>query len=350
VIILPQLRKRIWKSGKVTWDIRYWESGKRRVHTIGETDRRTAEKIFHKFCARFAEGGVDGIDHRPEDQSRGHRATLSDLAEFTKAFAESNKSKKTQEREQLALHEVIRGIGNVPLLDLTPSRIEEYKAARLQKVRPATVNIEIRILNTAINQAMEMGLMESSVRNNFKQIKIPDTEPPKWLTEDEIAVLLNTPDQEFQAFLKFLLYTGCRRNEALGLTWDDIDLERKQIVIRGEIGKMGKRRTVPVNTVLREVLSNIPGPHHGLLFPNYAPNQVSMKFRRWAKQIGMHEKASLHTLRSTFACHLIRQGVDIYVVSRLLGHSSVRVTEKHYVTVDSQHVQAAVDLLDFNRR
>lgn len=250
----------------------------------------------------------------------------------------------------MALREVIRVLGDIPITDLTPGRIEEYKALRLQSVRPATVNVEIRILNTAINQAMELGWIESSARNNFKQIKIPDAEPPEWLTEDEIAILLDTPDKELQAFLKFLLHTGCRRNEALGLSWDDVDLERKQIVVRGEIGKMGKRRTVPINTALQEVLSNMPGKRNGQLFPLYTPNQVSMKFRRWAKQIGLHGKASLHTLRSTFACHLIRQGVDIYVVSRLLGHSSVRVTEKHYVTVDSQHVQEAVERLDFSHR
>jgi integrase/recombinase XerD len=71
-----------------------------------------------------------------------------------------------------------------------------------------------------------------------------------------------------------------------------------------------------------------------------------MKFRRWARHVGLPKGISPHSLRATFACHLIEQGVDIYVVSRLLGHSSVKVTEKHYLALDPRHVQQAVNRLD----
>lgn len=145
----------------------------------------------------------------------------------------------------------------------------------------------------------------------------------------------------------FALNTGCRRNEMLGLNWSDVDLPRRQIVVRGLIGKMGKRRTIPINDTLHELLVKWPQPHSGLLFPMYSPDTISQKFRRWVRQLGLPKGISLHSLRATFACHLIDKRVDIYTVSRLLGHSSVKVTEKHYLALDPSHVIEAVGKLEF---
>lgn len=272
---------------------------------------------------------------------------LSDLAAQTRTYAESNKSPKTVEREQQALQGIIRVLGDIPISEITPARIEEYKAARLTAAAPPTISIEVRVLNTSLNQAVEMGWLKASPSSRFKQIRLPESEPPEWLDESQIVQLLATDDNMFRVFMLFLLHTGCRRNEALGVMWDDVDLNKRQVVIRGHVGKMGKRRSIPVHDALCAVLSTLPGPKNGRLFPMYGSNQVSMKFRRWARNVGMPKGISLHSLRATFACHLIKNGVDIYTVSRLLGHSSVKITEKHYLALDPEHVKSAVNQLNY---
>lgn len=83
------------------------------------------------------------------------------------------------------------------------------------------------------------------------------------------------------------------------------------------------------------------------MFPDYKPDCVFKKFRGWARQIGPPPEIHLHSLRATCVCHLIKKGVDIYTVSRLLGHSSVKVTEKHYLALNQEHVRTAVNHLDF---
>jgi integrase len=341
---VPSLRKRLLHSGTVVWDIRYSEGGKQRSYHIGETDRRTAEKIFHKFCNNLAEGKLDGAGISPAQATSNLK--LSDLAAQARAYAESNKSPKTLGREQLAFNQIIRTLGDLELSVISPAKIEEYKATRLKEVAPTTVNIEIRVLNTALNQAAELGWLKNAPEARFKQIRIPDAEPPDWLNHEQIVKLLATDDDEFRCFLIFLLHTGCRRNEALGVMWNDVDLKRRQIMISGQVGKMGRRRVVPLNDTLCELLSSWPRLETEQLFPNYGPNQVSMKFRRWARIIGLPKGISLHSLRATFACHLIEKGVDIYTVSKLLGHSSVRVTEKYYLALSPVHVQEAVNRLD----
>jgi len=112
---------------------------------------------------------------------------------------------------------------------------------------------------------------------------------------------------------------------------------------------MGKRRSIPVNDVPHEVLYGWRGQRKGQLFPNYGSNQVSMKFRRLVRKINLPEGFSLHSLRSTFGSTLINKGVDIYTVSKLLGHSSVKVTEKHYLALDPEHVKSAINQLDYGK-
>ena len=102
---MPSLRKRKLPSGRTLWDIRYWEKSKQRVYTIGETDRRTATKIYNEFCCRQAEGRLDGIlitVGEPEQTANG--LMISDLAAHSRIYAEANKSPKTLEREQLVFN------------------------------------------------------------------------------------------------------------------------------------------------------------------------------------------------------------------------------------------------------
>ena len=356
---MASLRRRILPSKRIHWDIRYWKDGKQRVYTIGETGRRTAEKIYNEFCRRLAKGklGGDTIE-LPDTQSVKNNAInnsitdqlfISDLAEVTYEYGVSNKSTKTVEREQLVFNNLVKVIGNISVSYINAALIEKYKATRLKHVSGATVNIELRIINTAIQQAKDLGWNAELPEKRFKLLKLPDTEPPEWLTESQINLIFSNADIDFKIFLQFLLHTGCRRNEALGVTWKDIDLDRNQILIRGEVGKMGKRRSIPINMVLAEVLTKLPGRREGNLFPEYGSNQVSMKFRRLAKKIDLPKGFSLHSLRSTFGSTLINKGVDIYTVSKFLGHSSVKVTEKHYLALDPEHAKSAINKLDYGQ-
>ena len=354
---MPSLRKRILSSGKNHWDIRYRADRKQKVYTIGETDRRTAEKIYNEFCRRLALGKFNGERILPPNDQPAYsqpttiekraQTRLSDLAEFTRKYAQANKSPKTSDREQLTFTNLIRVVGNIPVCDLTQSMIEKYKTARLKTIAGSTINIEIRIINTAIHQAKNLDWNGDLPEKTFKQLKLPDAEPPQWLSAEQIQLILTEADREFKKYLQFMLHTGCRRNEALGIDWKDLDLQRRQILIRGEVAKMGKRRSIPINDVLFDVLSAFQGQRKGLLFPKYGANQLSMKFRRLAKKLNLPRGISLHTLRSTFGSTLINKGVDIYTVSKLLGHSSVSVTEKHYLALDPEHVKLAINQLDY---
>ena len=124
----------------------------------------------------------------------------------------------------------------------------------------------------ALKQAVNNGPF-NEVPQSFKLIKAPEPTPPEWLSEQEVVLLFSTEDLEFKRFLQLLLYTGARRNEVLGLNWNDIDLRRKQIVIRKQICKTGRQRQIPVNGELMTAFKNWHLDKTGNLFPNYTPDQ-----------------------------------------------------------------------------
>jgi integrase len=263
-----------------------------------------------------------------------------------RACAAANKSPRTLEREQTAFQRLIKELGDPKLDEVTAARMGEYKAVRLATASAATVNVESRILNTAINQAIALGRITRPTKR-FKQIRRHESGALQWLTMEQIEKLLKVRRPDHLRFVVFLLNKGCRRNEALGIPWDDIDLRRKQIVVRPAIGKMGKRRMIPINEALMALFNEWPKPHVDRLFPKFSPNQITVAFRRLREEAGLPQGISIRSLRATFACHLIEKGVDIYTVSKLLGHSSVNVIERHYLALDRQHLQDAVNRIDF---
>ncbi|ADB34134.1 tyrosine recombinase XerD [Kribbella flavida DSM 17836] len=186
---------------------------------------------------------------------------------------------------------------------------------------------------------------------------VPPQRLPKALSVDEVTRILAAAagaDAEpavlatrDAALLEFLYGTGARISEAVGLDVDDVDLESGQVLLRG---KGSKERVVPVGSYAREALSAYQvrgrpdlvargrGTH--ALFLNARGGRLSRQsawtvLRRAAQRAGISKEISPHTLRHSFATHLLDGGADVRVVQELLGHASVTTTQVYtLVTVD----------------
>ena len=134
--------------------------------------------------------------------------------------------------------------------------------------------------------------------------------------DDELKLILNdVKPNHFQLFVCFAYYTGARRGEICALTEDNI---REEFVS----GKSGKRR-IKLNRQAKAVLNEA-----GRLW-DYRPTYVTQTFKKNLRNLGI-KNGRFHDLRRTFGYNLIKQGMPIYQLSKLLGHSSVTTTEKHY--------------------
>ena len=151
-----------------------------------------------------------------------------------------------------------------------------------------------------------------------------------------------------RALLELLYASGARISEAVGLDVDDIDLETASVLLRG---KGSKERVVPFGSLAGEALDAYlvrarrtlasAGSGNAALFLNARGGRLSRQSAwtvlvRAADRAGVTAEVSPHTLRHSFATHLIDGGADVRVVQELLGHASVTTTQVYtLVTVDS---------------
>jgi integrase len=175
------------------------------------------------------------------------------------------------------------------------------------------------------------------------------------MTEDELALVFALIDEDiakarvvkhhaflcrFRLLLHFLLNTGLRRGEALRIGPANVDL--KAGVVHVERSKSKQTRTVPLNRKAREVLQDAGEP----LFADLNGEHVSRKFAYYLRRAGL-SGFKLHSLRHSFATLLLSRGVDLYTVSRLLGHADIR-TSMIYAMARMDTLQEAVDRLELD--
>ena len=179
---------------------------------------------------------------------------------------------------------------------------------------------------------------------------------PVVLSQEEVKRLIEAaPNLMYRTLLMVLYSTGIRRTEASLLKVSDIDSERRVIHIRQ--GKGSRDRDVPLTPKLLEALRqywrwkkprvylfpSTPG-HHGVEEP-ISDKTVWYACQRAATKAGIKKRIGPHTLRHSFATHLLEAGADLRTIQLLLGHRELKDTII-YLHLSQRHLHAAVNPLD----
>ncbi len=182
-----------------------------------------------------------------------------------------------------------------------------------------------------------------------------DKRVPSFLTEDEAAELLELPrgarplELRDKAILELLYATGIRVSELIGIEAGDIHFGERLVRVRGK-GK--KERIVPFGGKAREALEAYGRARAALagkgtgdepgFFVNYRGERLTTRsvqrmVHKYIRRTAVRRKISPHSLRHSFASHLLGRGADLRVIQELLGHASLATTEK-YTHVDLQQL------------
>ena len=175
---------------------------------------------------------------------------------------------------------------------------------------------------------------------------------PSVLSAAEVVRLLDaaTPGRD-RVLLQVAYGCGLRLSELLHLQVRDLDSARMVIHVRQ--GKGAKDRLVPMSLRLLEELRaywRMCRPRTWL-FPGHKPNRpissgnIQRRFGRLVKQVGLSKHCSMHTLRHSYATHLLEAGVDLLTLKALMGHTSLQTTAR-YLHVSTQRMLQAPSLLD----
>ena len=190
-----------------------------------------------------------------------------------------------------------------------------YQSTKPLPPNPTTRAIFVRTINTCWNWGMKQGLitkaykLEGDTKGESRNRVLSDSELKTLL--DEIR------DNRFNLFVRFAYYTGARSGEIRSISRENIF--SNHIVAYGKSGK----RLIKLNNQAQDILDGLDE------LWDYTKDFVSHKFKKEARRLGIPD-IRFHDLRRTFGYNLIRQGRPIYEVSKLLGHSSVTTTERHY--------------------
>lgn len=193
---------------------------------------------------------------------------------------------------------------------------------------------ERALLQSIFERAIDEGY---DIRNPFRGIKRGKDKPrTRVLTLDEETLLLEALHPRFQRFVRFALGTGCRLDEIRGIdSASDIDWIRGTVHV---ISKFRKERDVPMQPDARTALEEQLQEHGGLWMQN------PQRLREVLAEGSMRAKIpslTPHVLRHTFGTQWLQAGGDIYKLSKILGHSSVAVTEQHYAHLLKEDLVAA---------
>jgi integrase len=237
------------------------------------------------------------------------------------------------------------------------SLAEEKELSDRKGVRAHTVNFEIRTLKLVFNLAIKWGYLKENPTKEVTKLKVNDSKPPRFLTVDECKRLLNACPPELYPIYFTFLNTGMRKAELENLEWDDVDLEQRKIIIRRKESWQPKtgEREIPINDALYDLLQSIRQDNTTRDQGNYVfcskdggklRTKLREKLIKIGQQAGIENLTRLHTLRHTFASHLVMQGVDLPTVMKLMGHADIQTT-MIYAHLAPDHLADAVNKLTF---
>lgn len=311
-----------------------------------------------------------------EQQERDRRGFSSagatqTLGEWMATWFETRRLKvapRTLESEQSNARLYFGPVVNIPLHHLTPGRIEDWLAdvehkgriARPNRGQPHTVRLCHSLMSSILRDAVRHRLLAESPMTAVPRPRVPQPKP-KYISEEDtrrlVAAVMDTGDPRCIAVL-LMVRLGLRRNEALGLTWSDIDLDTGVVQVRFQLGRLKlEGRTQLVRRELKtlssrrtlvlagELLGQIRHVHDTSRWSEPQDFVVTVQgghpadpdaMSHWLRSVGESVNVAVtpHRLRHTSATLMLNAGVPIEAVGKVLGHPDIRTTGVYAKVLD----------------
>jgi integrase/recombinase XerD len=274
-------------------------------------------------------------------------------------YLKASLTKKYIKSVELSLGYLITYVGKAkPIVDINRADANNV-IAKLRVNAPKGYTVYFRNLKAAFNVAKEWEYIDE---NPFAKVKLPkkQRENPAYITKIQLDLILGVMKNEtLKEIVYYAFYTGSRRSEILNLRWRNIDFSKKTITIGDEDfeTKTKTQRIVPIAQDLYnrlwkrsdsgKISSSNPdrfvfSKANGFPFHEDVPTKA---FKRACSEVGIDKKIHFHSLRHSFASYMVQNGVNIQIVQKLLGHSSITTTEI-YSHLDIGALQESVKVFD----
>lgn len=350
---------RIYASGYKTYVFHYISPTTRKYSYIkigvhGNYTVDLARDQAKKLCADIAQG----ID--PKEQKKAKVVEIQQsiaFADFWKVFTQKyikeNHKPSTINRDSSRIKNYILPLlGNKKITEISQKDILAFKDA-LAHVKGSCSKCLI-LLSVAFNQAELWGYIPKNSNPCKGVSKYPDKKMHRFLNDEELERLdrvliafveVGTTSNYTIAAFRMLMYTGCRLGEILSLKWDDVNLKENYIHLKDS--KVGERG-IPLNEMAKDVLLELQkqennqyvfcGDKKGTHLVN-----IHKTWQRVRNRAGLPD-VRIHDLRHSFASFALKKGVDLYTVSKLLGHKNIATTTR-YAHLELEQLKKATNIV-----
>ena len=266
----------------------------------------------------------------------------------------NNSSKTTKDKISLSRH-FIPVFKYKSIADILQSHIKDYQLKRKIEIAAMpknigkkdseitfrSLNLELTTLHHFFNFCIEKGYIDKNPASGVK--KLNELSRLKTLSDDDIDKLIGGATNKLtRDIMTFLIYTGCRKGEALNLKWDDVDLQNNVIAIKGTKTKYD--RHVPISKPVKELLKAIEKNRDCLYVFNRNGAKIGdfkKSFHTACGNAGLKD-LRIHDLRHVFASKMVMNGTSLYITGELLGHRTTQMT-KRYSHLVPETLRKAVD-------
>jgi len=332
----------VFKRGG-SWVIEYRNlDGRLRRESIGKRGVMTktiARAILEKRELNVKLGKEDMLD--------AEIPIFSDYAKEYLVYQKDVKKIRSHERTRKCLEHFSGYFGHRLLSDI---KTDEYKLKRMNAgIKLNTIARELQVIRNLFNHAYKRNKFFG--KNPVSESGIPYVNDIKEriLTPDEERKLLEVSPKHLRDTIQIALNTGMRRGEILGLQWDWIDFDENYIYLPQTHTKTQKSRKIPMNEIVRKIFleRKLLSGGSEFVFPSEESKTGHLEWLKrsfsTACKNAKIENLRFHDLRHTAATRLVESGIPLHAVAKLLGHSTVRVTERYSHPEES--VKKGTDIL-----
>jgi integrase len=281
------------------------------------------------------------------------------LSKFHVEYIEYSRSEhrpKTTESINYIFGQFTKFVGDVLIHKVTIRQIEQFLSHKKQNTSDVTAQRYFLYLASGFECARRWKYIDV---NPFREIKKPKLteKPPAYFTKENFHTLLSVVDEpEIRSIILVAIHTGMRRGEIINLKWEHVDFVRKVVSVESTetfTTKSKRNRTIPMAKTLYTLLAERKEAaiceyvFHNRMMKPLDGHSVSQKFKKYVREAKLDDRLNFHGLRHSFASWLAMNGTNIYEISKLLGHSSVAVTQV-YAHLAPEERHETVDLINYD--
>lgn len=225
----------------------------------------------------------------------------------------------------------------------------DYRKGNGKRLGNGTIIYYLSRFSYALNFAKKSGLIKENPFNGLEaseKLKKPES-VREFLTVEELKRLIATDCryETVKAAYLFSCYCGLRISDIKNLRYDNVIPNDGRFMISVTMKKTGRPVFIPLSKNALKWLPLKRGDDRGLIFRDLpCLTTINTVIKEWAKRAGIKKKITYHTSRHTFGTLMITAGADIYVTSKLMGHSDVKTTQIYARIIDSKKIEAVSKL------